>query len=73
MKRLELLYVAVVTLFLASSVPAETPHLSRFLITIEQTEDGLSMSCSEGCAWTTLSVGGCTHEGSVASPSTRVE
>jgi hypothetical protein len=59
-KRYELLYVAIATLFLASSVPAEPPRLTRFLITIEPTEDGVSMSCSEGCAWKTLAVGGCT-------------
>ena len=62
MKRYELVYVAVATLFLASSVPAGTPYTSSFLITIEPTEDGVSMSCSVGCAWKTLTVGGCTPE-----------
>jgi hypothetical protein len=59
MKRIEFTAAAIATFLLVSSAPAESPRVSTFLITIDRTDEGLSMSCSEGCAWKTLNVGGC--------------
>jgi hypothetical protein len=32
-------------------------ELAEFLITVERTEDGVSLTCAKGCAWTNLSWG----------------
>ncbi len=57
MKRIEFTAAAVAILLLVSAAPADSPRVNNFLITIDRTDEGLSMSCSEGCAWKTLTVG----------------
>jgi hypothetical protein len=62
MTRPHLLFTAVAALFLASSVPAEAPRASAFIISIEHTPSGVRMTCVDGCIWKTLNVEGCEPE-----------
>jgi hypothetical protein len=34
------------------------PSLAEFEITVRRTETGVTLTCSRGCAWTELSMGG---------------
>lgn len=49
---------AVVLLAVAAfQLPAEPPaegELADFTITVERSDDGVRLTCSEGCAWTEL-------------------
>ena len=60
MKRINIIFLTAALLVLTGVVsPAEGPKVGKFTIEIEHLADGLSLKCSEGCAWQTLTVGGC--------------
>ena len=52
---LGVLAAAVVLAVAAFQLPAEPEaELADFTITVERSEDGVRLTCSEGCAWTEL-------------------
>jgi hypothetical protein len=59
MKRIMIILAAALLVLSGSISPAESPKVSKFTIEIEHLADGLSLKCSDGCAWQTLTIGGC--------------
>ena len=59
MKRIMIILAAALLVLSGSMSPAESPKVGKFTIEIEHLPDGLSLKCSDGCAWQTLTIGGC--------------
>jgi hypothetical protein len=59
MKRIMFFLATTLLVLTASLTPAESPKVSKFTIDVEHLADGLSLKCSDGCAWKTLTIGGC--------------
>jgi len=59
MKRINIFLAAALLVLSAVVSPAEGPKVAKFTIEIEHLADGLSLKCSDGCSWQTLTVGGC--------------
>ena len=59
MKRIMIILAAALLVLSGSMSPAESPKVGEFTIEIEHLADGLSMKCSDGCAWQTLTIAGC--------------
>ena len=59
MKRIMIILAAALFALSGSMSPAESPKVGKFTIEIEHLADGLSLKCSDGCAWQTLTIGGC--------------
>jgi hypothetical protein len=59
MKRVTIILAAALLVLAGVVSPAESSKMGKFTIEIEHLADGLSLKCSDGCAWETLTVGGC--------------
>ena len=59
MKRINIILAAALLVLAGVVSPAESSKVSKFTIEIEHLADGVSLKCSDGCAWQTLTVGGC--------------
>jgi hypothetical protein len=62
---MKLYHVAVATLvalLASSSAPADNPTMVQFRIEVRTDPDGLSLKCTSGCAWKTLTVGCTSNE-----------
>jgi len=59
MKRIMIILAAALLVLSGPMSPAESPKVGKFTIEIEHLADGLSLKCSDGCAWETLTIEGC--------------
>jgi len=56
MKASRFLFAALLATFAASSTPAQDPPDAHFRIELHVDAAGVSMRCTKGCVWETLSV-----------------
>jgi hypothetical protein len=56
MKPFQLVLAIFVGLLASSSAPANAPTMAQFRIEVREDAGRLSLECSSGCAWQTLTV-----------------
>ena len=62
MKPAHFALAGLLAMSVVSSAPAQSPSSDGFRIELRTDVDGISMRCTSGCAWKTLTVGCSTQE-----------